>query len=278
MAEAIDPWSVARCWTGDLGRAQTGSPPPERLPEEAEAGITRAPLAAGAPRVGAIRRTTGSPRSTTLRAKAMCARISARGSRCWRGVDRAGTCAVDPASIAGGTKDCRRAAGGRNCLEPVAHDLKAHCMGSSWIEKGSPANPCIQAPPKTPVSRDTRLRAPPGLPSIGGAAAANCLPRQYRYGITNTCSAGPRIMRLQRCGSRFVRVSDQIGIITLAITLVVILAIWPFATVFVNQSAQRDIELRSQMLFITARDQVLSLQGPGRQRALARAARAPRRG
>ncbi|MGY6568781.1 MAG: trehalose-6-phosphate synthase, partial [Salinarimonas sp.] len=58
------------------------------------------------------------------------------------------------------------------------------------------------------------------------------------------------------------RVLIRYGIITLAITLVVILAIWPFATAFVNQWAQRDIELRSQMLFNAARDQVLSLQGP----------------
>ena len=52
------------------------------------------------------------------------------------------------------------------------------------------------------------------------------------------------------------------GAIALAITLVVVLAIWPFATAFVNQWAQRDVEMRSQMLFNAARDQVLSLQGP----------------
>ena len=84
----------------------------------------------------------GSPRSTTLRAlEGDCARgYPARGSPVLaQALIEPELGAVDPASIAGGTKDCRRAAGGRNCLEPVAHDLKAHCMGSSWIEKGSPA-------------------------------------------------------------------------------------------------------------------------------------------
>ncbi len=58
------------------------------------------------------------------------------------------------------------------------------------------------------------------------------------------------------------RVTIRYGVIALAITLVVVLAIWPFATAFVSQWAQRDVEMRSQMLFNAARDQVLSLRAP----------------
>ncbi len=58
------------------------------------------------------------------------------------------------------------------------------------------------------------------------------------------------------------RILIRYGGIALLITAAVVLAIWPFATSFVHQWAQRDVELRSQLVFNATRDQVVALQGP----------------
>lgn len=58
------------------------------------------------------------------------------------------------------------------------------------------------------------------------------------------------------------RILLRYGAIALAITAAVVLAMWPFATSFVQQWAQRDVELRSQLVFNATRDQVIGLQAP----------------
>jgi trehalose-6-phosphate synthase len=58
------------------------------------------------------------------------------------------------------------------------------------------------------------------------------------------------------------RILLRYGAIALVITAAVVLAMWPFATSFVQQWAQRDVELRSQLVFNAIRDQVIGLQGP----------------
>jgi trehalose 6-phosphate synthase len=58
------------------------------------------------------------------------------------------------------------------------------------------------------------------------------------------------------------RILLRYGAIALVITAAVVLAMWPFATSFVQQWAQRDVELRSQLVFNATRDQVIGLQAP----------------
>jgi trehalose-6-phosphate synthase len=65
------------------------------------------------------------------------------------------------------------------------------------------------------------------------------------------------------------RILLRYGAIALIITALVVLAMWPFATSFVQQWAQRDVELRSQLVFNATRDQVIGLQGPGDEERLA---------
>jgi trehalose-6-phosphate synthase len=65
------------------------------------------------------------------------------------------------------------------------------------------------------------------------------------------------------------RILLRYGAIALIITAVVLLAMWPFATSFVQQWAQRDVELRSQLVFNATRDQVIGLQAPEDEERLA---------
>lgn len=58
------------------------------------------------------------------------------------------------------------------------------------------------------------------------------------------------------------RILLRYGAIALVITAVVVLAMWPLASSFVQQWAQRDVELRSQLVFNATRDQIIGLQAP----------------
>ncbi|PVE26133.1 trehalose-6-phosphate synthase [Microvirga sp. KLBC 81] len=55
------------------------------------------------------------------------------------------------------------------------------------------------------------------------------------------------------------RIIFRFGGIALLVAAIVILAVLPFATSFVEQWTRRDVELRSQLVFNSARDQVVSL-------------------
>jgi trehalose 6-phosphate synthase len=55
------------------------------------------------------------------------------------------------------------------------------------------------------------------------------------------------------------RIIIRFGGIALLVAAIVILAVMPFATSFVEQWSRRDVELRSRLVFNSARDQVISL-------------------